>query len=153
VERTVRERDLLLFRAVQEPRRRKTVLAMLAASGVGDASLRSAYGDVWELYDAAGDAAEAPVAVASTSPRDDGRCIELTAIAVASSRRREGIGRRVIDDLSDALRARGAMLLVAVVADADASTARVLQRWGLRPAALDRADAAAVGGSTFVIEL
>jgi GNAT superfamily N-acetyltransferase len=139
---------------VQEPERLVTALRMLDTSILGGVSQRSSRGDTWELYDATADASEAPVAVASTCPLDDGRSIELTAIAVASSRRRQGIGRRVIDDLSDALRARGAMSLVARVVGGDTTPASVLQRWGFRPVPCGGVDEpAAVGNAAFAIEL
>ncbi|MBD0324532.1 MAG: GNAT family N-acetyltransferase [Aldersonia sp.] len=152
--RTLSGQDLLLFRAVQEPQRRATVLQMLDASITSGAPHPDAQCDAWELYDATGGADEPPVAVATTRPLDDGRIIELTAIAVASSRRRQGIGRRLIDDLSDAHRARGAMLLITTTTADGMSAATVLQRWGFRQAPHHPPDdPPPAAGATFAIEL
>jgi GNAT superfamily N-acetyltransferase len=152
--RTVREGDLLLFRAVQEPQRRATVLQLLDASTPSDASHPGDQCDAWELYDAAGGEDEPPVAVATTRALDDGRSIELIAIAVATSRRQEGIGRRLIDDLSNALRARGAMRLVTEATANRTCTATMLERWGFRQSPREPADHAPTGAAaTFALEL
>ena len=95
-------------------------------SGYGDA-------DLWELDDAAGAPEEQPVAVAATCPLGDGRRVQLVGFVVSPGQRGGGVGRRLIEDLSDALRGRGVLELATAVPSDNVTAMAVVQRAGLRP--------------------
>ena len=131
--------DLLLFRAVADPARR-SMAARLLDEGIGARAWRCrGEADLWELSDATCGPGEQPVAVAATCVVGDGRHVRLLGVLVDPALRGRGLGRRVIEQLADALRARGALALVAAVpSDHPAATAAV-QRAGLRPSHVERA--------------
>ena len=131
--------DLLLFRAV-EGRARSIVAADVLDRGMNAPSWRrGGEADLWELYDAAGSRDDEPVAVTATRPLGDGGRVRLVAVAVAPSRRGEGLGQRIIEELADALRAKGVLALVAAVPSDEAAAMVVVQRAGLRPSHVERA--------------
>ena len=137
--------DLLLFRAVKDTAR-GTMAGDLLDEGMAGRGWRcGGEVDLWELRDAAGASDEEPVAVAATHPLGDGRWVRLVAVVVAWSRRGQGIGRRMIEDLADALRAQGVCSLVAAVPSDQAGAMVVMQRAGLRPSHVERANAEADG--------
>jgi GNAT superfamily N-acetyltransferase len=131
--------DLLLFRAVVQPAHRAVAARSLDAA-VGARSRRCACEpDLWVLEDAASGPGEEPVAVAATCPVGDGRRVRLDGFVVAPSLRRRGIGRRLLEDLADTMRARGVLTLVAAVPTDDAAAIMVVQRAGFRPSYVERA--------------
>lgn len=133
--------DLLLFRAV-EGRARSIAAADLLDRGMSAPSWRrGGEADLWELYDAAGSRDDEPVAVTATRPLGDGGRVRLVAVAVTPSRRGEGLGQRIIEELADALRAKGVLALVAAVPSDEAAAMVVVQRAGLRPSHVERSSA------------
>ncbi len=132
--------ELLLFRAVADPARR-TMVTRMVDHGVGGSWRRSGETDLWELHDAGCGSDDTPVAVAATRPLGDGRRVRLVAVVVAVPLRGQGLGRRIIEELADALRARGVLVLVAAVASDDPAGIVVVQRSGLRPSHVERASA------------
>ena len=137
--------DLLLFRAVDEPARRE-MAEQLLDSGMGGRRWRQPGNvDLWELHDATLGPDDRPVAAAGTRPLGDGRRVRLVAAGVAASHRGRGIGRRMIEDLCDGLRARGVMVLVAAVPSDLAAGLVVLQQAGLRPSYVERSSPEADG--------
>ena len=89
--------------------------------------------DVWELYDASFGPHEPPAAVAATTPLAGATRVRLFAVVVAEAARGRGVGRRILEDLSDVLRARGVLALVAGVHSENEGAIRTLQRAGLQP--------------------
>jgi GNAT superfamily N-acetyltransferase len=138
--------DLLLFRPVPDPARR-TMAVRLLDDALGGRSWRSAAdADLWELHDAASAPDEEPAAVAATCPLGDGRRVRIVAFLVAAALRGTGIGRRLLEDLADALRARGVLTLVAAVPADHATAAVVVQRAGFRASYVERARPGQDGG-------
>jgi hypothetical protein len=99
----VREDPLLVFGPVP-PGRRESVAADLPTAE-GDA-------DLWELRDLLGDPWTAPVASAITTPAGGGADAELLALRIARASH-AGVGRLLVANLCDALRARGACAVYA----------------------------------------
>ena len=132
--------DLLLFRAVDDAPRSAIAGRLLDEGMAGRGWRHGGQVDLWEVRDAAGAIDEEPVAVAATRPLGDGRRVRLVAVVVAPSRRGRGIGRQMIEDLADALRAQGALSLVAAVPSDQAGAIVVMQRARLRPSHVERAN-------------
>ena len=134
--------ELLLFRKVEEPDRRATASRLLDA-GMNGARWRLDNDlDLWELRDVASGDDEEPAAAAATCAVGDGRRVRLLALVVAGPQRGHGIGRRMIEDLTDALRARGVLVLVAAVPVDRAAAIVTVQRAGFRPSHVERANGA-----------
>ena len=137
--------DLLLFRSVQAPGRRAMALRLLD-EGMGGPRWRiGGEVDLWELQDATGGRDEEPVAVAATRALGDGRRVALLAVVVAAPARRRGIGGRLMEELGDALRARGVLLMVAAVPIDETSALVLMQRARFRPSHVERAGPASDG--------
>jgi ribosomal protein S18 acetylase RimI-like enzyme len=119
---------LLLFRSVEEGERRARAARLLA----GVAGERHPWGrvDLWELSEAAYTFETEPVAVAATSP--GGSHVTLLSFVVVPAWRGQGLGQRVVEDVADAIRARGALLLSAEVPAGNAAALAVLRRAGFR---------------------
>lgn len=140
---------LLLFRKVDEPHRRAMVCQLLDGGMGGSAWRLGSDLDLWELRDVASGDEEQPVAAAATCALGDGRRVRLLAVVVAAARRRQGIGRRLIDDLVDALRARGMLVLVAAVPVDRAPAIATVQAAGFRPSHVERTEGT-TGGQDLV---
>ena len=137
--------DLLLFRALEDPGRRLAATRLLD-DGMGARRWRpSGEDDLWELHDATCRSGKDPVAAAATRPIGDGRRVRLVALVVAAAGRGRGIGRRMIEELTDALRRRGVLTIVAAVPSDDAAAIVVMQRAGLRPSHVERSSPEAGG--------
>lgn len=131
---------LLLFRKVDEPHRR-AVAWQLLDDGMGGWTWRLGSDlDLWELRDVACGDEEEPVAAAATCALGDGRRVRLLAVVVADARRGQGIGRRLIDDLVDALRARGVLVLVTAVPVDRGPAIATVQAAGFRPSHVERTE-------------
>lgn len=122
--------DLLLLRAVEAPERR-ALAGRLLDEGLGSRSWRNHGVGVWELYDPSDPADGEPVALAVTRVGGAGRAI-LVAVVVAAALRGRGIGQRMVEELADALRTRGVLVLMAAAPDGDATATAALQRTGFR---------------------
>ena len=144
--------DLLLFRSVDPSRR--AVVARLLDDGVGAGGWRHEEPiDLWELYDAGSAPAEGPVAVAATSEPDRGQRVSLVAIVVAAPQRGRGIGIWMIQELSDALRARGVLALAATVPNQNGPAIAVLHRAGFRLSGIEQVGGVARNGCTMCFHL
>lgn len=131
--------DLLLFRPVVQPARRAVAVRTLE-DAIGSVSARCVCEpDLWALDDAASGPDEQPVAVAATCPIGDGRRVRLDGFVVEPSLRGRGIGRRLLEELADTMRARGVLALVAAVRSDDAAALVAVQRAGFRPSYVERA--------------
>ena len=122
---------LLLLRAVEAPERH-ALAGRLLDEGLGSRSWRNHGVDLWELYDPSDPTDGEPVALAATRVGGSGRAT-LVAVVVTAGLRGRGIGQRMIEELADALRTRGVLVLMAAVPDGDATATAVLQRTGFRP--------------------
>ncbi len=123
--------ELLLFGTVQRPPRRVRALELLAT--VLDGAPRSEL-ELWELRDATADGDEGPLAAAATCGPGAGGTVRLVGVAVADGARGSGLGRRTVEELVDALRARGAEALAVAVRRDDERAIEVLRRGAFRPA-------------------
>ncbi len=120
----------IVFRTVRSWER-EVASILLADSGLPPSTDRGPDGTVlFGLWDLAASNAEALVGVAATRPLDDGRAAKLCGIAVRASLRRRGLGRRLLAEVADALRADGAERLLARPADAQGPAAALLARAG-----------------------
>lgn len=124
--------DLLLFRAVAAGARRATALRLLHDRGRSYRFPLEGEPDLWELHDATLGSEDEPVAVASTRPLGDGRRVRLVGLVLSVSEGFHTTAQRMIEELSDALRARGAQALVVGVPGDDVEVGAVLERSGLR---------------------
>jgi hypothetical protein len=88
--------------------------------------------DLWELHDATLGVDDQPAAVASTRPLDDGHRVQLVGLAVAVADGVHTIAQRMVEELVQALRARGASALVAAVPGDAPDAMDVLEGAGLR---------------------
>ena len=136
---------LLLFRKVDEPDGRARAWRLLDDGMGGRAWRLGSDLDVWELRDVAAGDEEGPVAAAATCALGDGRRVRLLAVVVAADRRRQGIGRRIVDELVDALRARGVLVLVAAVPVDEVGAIATVQAAQFRPSHVERAEGTVVG--------
>jgi ribosomal protein S18 acetylase RimI-like enzyme len=107
----------IVFRSVRSPSEREAAGRLLADSGVPPAAIRSSGGTVlYGLWDLAAPSEEGLVGVAATQPLDDAGSVELCGIAIRAGLRRRGLGRRLVTEVADALRAEGAARLLARLA-------------------------------------
>jgi ribosomal protein S18 acetylase RimI-like enzyme len=121
----------IVFRRLRSPSERSAASGLLADSGVPPAAIRSAGNTVlYGLWDLAAHPGEGLVAVAATRPLDDAGSLQLCGIAVRVGLRRRGLGRRLLTEVADALRADGAERLLVRSADAQSPAAALLARAG-----------------------
>jgi ribosomal protein S18 acetylase RimI-like enzyme len=130
--------DMLLLRVAE--RRARAEAAGRLFGRRSDDLLERESSVLWELYDPTDDE---PVAAAVTSIVDDGRRANLVAFTVVPGSRGRGLGQRIVEEIADALRARGVMQIVAGVAVDDVRTINVLGRAGLRQSRVQPASSAA----------
>ena len=129
---------LLLFRKVDEPYRQSRARQLLD-DGMGGPGWRLGSDvDLWELRDLASGDDEEPLAAAATCALGDGRRVRLLAVAVDAGHRGRGIGRRMIDEVVDALRARGVLVLVTAVPVDHARAMATVQAARFRPSHVER---------------
>jgi ribosomal protein S18 acetylase RimI-like enzyme len=86
---------------------------------------------LWDLTAAAG---EALAGGAATGPLGDGGEVQLRGIAVAAGAGHRGLDRRLVCEVADSLRARGAARLMARRADGAGLTLALLRSAGFVPA-------------------
>jgi ribosomal protein S18 acetylase RimI-like enzyme len=94
-------------------------------------------GEVFTLADAASSTTD-PVGVAHARAVGDGWVVELRALTVAPAHRGRGHGRRLLDEVANALRASGARHLTAAVPDDAIDRMELLRQAGFRDATVDR---------------
>jgi ribosomal protein S18 acetylase RimI-like enzyme len=134
----------IVFRRLRFPSEREAAGRLLADSGVPPAAIRSA-GDtvLYGLWDLTAPNGDGLVGVAATQPLDDAGSVELCAIAIRADLRRRGLGRRLVTEVADALRAEGAARLVARLEGGHRPAAALLARAGF--AATTDADGQSAG--------
>ncbi len=110
-------------------------IALLAAGGAAPEGLwRSGHGgSVFALVDVATDSAARPLAAAVVRDPDERGVAELVALVVDPAHRGQGLGRRVLSDIVDDLRAHGVRRVRA--SPGAAEMAGLYLRAGFRPAA------------------
>ena len=135
---------LLLFRKVDDPYGRARAWQLLDEGMGGRAWRLGSDLDGWELRDVLSADDERPVAAAATCALGDGRRVRLLALVVAAAHRGRGIGRRTMDELVDALRALGVLVLVTAVPIDHMAGISLVQRVGFRPSHVERGNG--VGG-------
>jgi ribosomal protein S18 acetylase RimI-like enzyme len=114
---------------------------LLAGRGIPVAERGGAGTDLFGLWDLTAPAGEALVAVAATGPVGDGGEVQLRGIAVAAGAGHRGLGRRLVCEVADSLRARGAARLVARPVGGAGPTRGLLRSAGFVPAGAGRAPA------------
>jgi GNAT superfamily N-acetyltransferase len=121
----------IVFRRVRLPSERQAASRLLADSGVPPPPVRSAGRSLlFGLWDLAAPDGNGLVAVAATRPLDAAGAVELCGIAVRAGLRRRGLGRRLLAEVADALRADGAERLLARPAAAQSPAGALLARAG-----------------------
>lgn len=121
----------IVFRRVRTPSEREAASRLLADSGVSSPTVGGPGGTVlFGLWDLAAPDGEGLVGVAATRPLDAAGTVELCGIAIRSGLRRRGLGRRLLGEVADALRADGAERLVARLEGPQGPVAALLARAG-----------------------
>ena len=129
----------MVFRRCRSPSERRAAGRLLAERGIPLAERGGAGTDLFGLWDLTAPAGEALVAVAATGPLGDGGEVQLRGIAVAAGAGHQGLGRRLVCEVADSLRARGAARLVARPAAGPVLTPGLLRSVGFVPAGAGRA--------------
>ncbi len=134
----------IVFRSIRSRSEREAAGRLLADSGVPPPTVRLPGGTVlYGLWDLAARNGEGLVGVAATQPLDDAGSVELCGIAIRAGLRRRGLGRRLVTEVADALRAEGAARLVARLEGDPRPAAALLARAGF--AATSDAEGQAAG--------
>ena len=95
--------------------------------------------DLFGLWDLTAPAGEALAGAAATGPLGDGGEVQLRGIAVAAGAGHRGLDRRLVCEVADSLRARGAARLVARPAGGAGPAPALLRSAGFVPAGAGRA--------------
>jgi GNAT superfamily N-acetyltransferase len=104
----------IVFRRLQSVAECETAGRMLADGDAPSRTVRGHGGAVlFGLWDLAAPDAEALVAAAATRPLGAGGSVELCGIVVRANLRCRGLGRRLVNEVADALRSEGTERLVA----------------------------------------
>jgi ribosomal protein S18 acetylase RimI-like enzyme len=114
---------------------------LLAGRGIPLAERGVAGTDLFGLWDLTAPAGEALAGAAATGPQGDGGDVQLRGIAVAAGAGHQGLGRRLVCEVADSWRARGAARLVARPAGRAGPTPALLRSVGFVPAGADRGPA------------
>jgi ribosomal protein S18 acetylase RimI-like enzyme len=134
----------LVFRRLRSPSEREAAGRLLADSGVPPPTVRLPGGNVlFGLWDLAAPNGEGLVGVAATQPLDDAGSVELCGIAIRADLRHRGLGRRLVTEVANALRAEGATRLAARLESDHGPMAALLMRAGF--AATTDADGQSAG--------
>lgn len=109
-----------LLTRVASPHRRPALLALAEDAGFYDEAMAMADSTWWELVDLSDPSDAAILAGAVTGEADGRTAVVLHAVLVDPRRRGQGLARRLMADLADALRRRGTeRVVVEVVPDDD----------------------------------
>ena len=126
----------IVFRRLRSPSEHAAAGELLADGGVAPLPTPPSRGIVlFGLEDLAVLNGEGLVGVAVTRPLDDAGSVELCGIAVRAGHRRQGLGRRLVAEVADALRVEGAACLAARLERGRGPAATLLERAGFRAAA------------------
>jgi ribosomal protein S18 acetylase RimI-like enzyme len=131
----------MVFRKCRSPLEQRAVGRLLAGRGIPLAERGVAGTDLFGLWDLTAPAGEALAGAVAAGPLGDGGEVQLLGIAVAAGERRQGLGRRLVCEVADSLRALGAARLVARPADGAGPTLALLRSAGFVPAGAGRAPA------------
>ena len=131
----------MVFRRCRSPSERRAAGRLLAGRGIVLAELGVAGIDLFGLWDLTAPAGEALAGAAATGPLGDGGEVQLRGIAVVTGRGRQGLDRRLVCEVADSLRARGAARLVARPAGGAGPAPGLLRSAGFVPSDADRAPA------------
>ena len=131
----------MVFRKCRSPSERRAVGRLLAGRGIPLAGRGVAGTDLFGLWDLTAPAGEALAGAAATGPLGDGGEVQLRGIAVAAGAGHRGLGRRLVCEVADSLRARGAARLAARRAGGAGPTVALLRSAGFVPAGGGRAPA------------
>jgi ribosomal protein S18 acetylase RimI-like enzyme len=99
----------IVFRRCRSPSEQRAAGRLLGERG-GPGVAGS---DLFGLWDLTAPAGEALTAAAATGPLGDGGEVQLRGIAVAAGAGHQGLDRRLVCEVADSLRARGAARLAA----------------------------------------
>ena len=124
----------MVFRRCRSPWERRAVGELLAGRGIPLAGRGVAGADLFGLWDLTAAAGEALAGGAAIGPLGDGGEVQLRGIALAAGAGDRGLARRLVREVADSLRARGAARLVARWADGAGLTLALLRSAGFVPA-------------------
>ena len=131
----------MVFRRCRSPWERRAVGELLAGRGISLAGRGVPGTDLFGLWDLTAAAGGALAGGAATGPLGDGGEVRLRGIAVAAGAGHRGLDRRLVCEVADSLRARGAARLVARRADGAGLTVALLRSAGFVPAGAGQARA------------
>ena len=131
----------MVFRRCRSPSEQWAAGKLLAGRGIPLAERGVAGADLFGLWDLTAPAGEALAGAAATGPLGDGGVVQLRGIAVAAGKRHQGLGRRLVCEVADSLRALGAARLVARPAGGAGPAPALLRSAGFVPAGAGRAPA------------
>jgi|HubBroStandDraft_6_1064221.scaffolds.fasta_scaffold53593_2 ribosomal protein S18 acetylase RimI-like enzyme len=132
----------MVFCRCRSPSERRAAGGLLAERGIPLAECSGASTDLFGLWDLTAPAGEEALAgAAATGPLGDGGEVQLRGIAVAAGAGHQGLGRRLVCEVADSLRALGAGRLVARPAGGAGATPGLLRSAGFVPAGAGRAPA------------
>jgi ribosomal protein S18 acetylase RimI-like enzyme len=114
---------------------------LLAGRGIPLAERGVAGTDLFGLWDLTAPAGEALAGAAATGPLGDGGDVQLRGIAVVARAGHQGLEGRLVCEVADSWRARGAARLVARPTDGAGPAPGLLRSAGFVPAGADRASA------------
>jgi ribosomal protein S18 acetylase RimI-like enzyme len=117
----------MVFRRCRSSSERRAVGGLLAGRGVAGT-------DLFGLWDLTAPAGEALAGAAATGALGDGGEVQLRRIAVAAAAGHRGLGRRLVCEVADSWRARGAARLVARPAGGAGPAPGLLRSAGFVPA-------------------
>ena len=124
----------MVFRRCRSPSEQRAVGRLLAERGIPLAERGIAGIDLFGLWDLTAPAGAALAGAAATGPLGDGGEVQLRGIAVAAGEGHQGLDRRLVCEVADSLRARGAARLVARLAGRAGPTVALLRSAGFVPA-------------------
>jgi ribosomal protein S18 acetylase RimI-like enzyme len=129
----------MVFRRCRSPLEQRAAGRLLTGRGIPLAEGGVAGSDLFGLWDLTAPAGEALAGAAAAGPLGPGGVVRLRGIAVAAGAGRQGLERRLVCEVADSWRARGAARLVARPADGAGPTLALLRSVGFVPAGGGRA--------------
>ena len=131
----------MVFRRCRSPSERRAVGRLLAERGSPQDEPGVADADLFGLWDLTATAGQALAGAAAIGPLGDGGEVQLRGIAVTAVEGHRGLDRRLVCEVADSLRARGAARLVARPAGGAGPAPGLLRSAGFVPAGAGRAPA------------
>jgi len=133
----------MVFRRCRSSSERQAAGRLLAERGSPQDERGVVGTDLFGLWDLTAPAGEALAGAAAIGPLGDGGEVQLRGIAVAAAAGHRGLDRRLVCEVADSLRARGAARLVARPGGGAGPTPGLLRSAGFVPAGAGRAPAEA----------